>query len=386
MSKGASQDPTEHPHAPAGTAQGGQFTVNKGGGGNKAKPSSGHHPAPKPPAHHDNGTLSFDPHSNHGTGYGSPHGDARVHGLQEALTRLGIHDGSGKALKDDGKLGPKTTAAVKEAQKRLGLPQDGRVTPALLAKIKGLKVLPAKRSEGDVDLSARGQGLGMERRIYPAQFEVRASPNGTGGTKYSLRGYATVYGTPYSMLDKFGEYEERVLPGSGKKTLSEYPDVVLRMDHAGIPMARTKNGTLHLTEDSTGLGYDAPELNGSRQDIHDTLTAVEDRIVDESSFQFKTTRQQWSDDYSKRDIGEYSLNRGDVSIVTFGASPTTGEHTRLSMRAQDFDTLDEGAAFAIYQRLEARFRRDEDISPGRLAELLNDLDRLDDLKPRLLHV
>lgn len=383
MSKGASQDPTEHPHAPAGSPAGGQFTT--GGGGSKAKPSSGHHPAAKPAskpqAHHDNGTLSFDPHSNHGTGYGSPHGDARVHGLQEALTRLGIHDGSGKALKDDGKLGPKTTAAVKEAQKRLGLPQDGRVTPALLAKIKGLKALPAKRSEGDVDLSLRAATSGMERRIYSAELEIRSAPDGTGGTKWSLRGYATVYDKPYQMVDKFGEYKERVRPGSGKKTLSEQPDVVLRMDHAGIPMARTKGGTLHLAEDSTGLEVNAPDLDGERYDIRAMQSAVDRKILDEMSFQFRTMRQDWNTDYTERDIGEYSLNRGDVSVVTFGANPETS----FAMRGQDFDAMDEGAAFAIYQRLEQRFRQDDDVSPGRLASLLSDLDRLDDLKPRLLH-
>lgn len=385
MSQGASQDPSDHPHAPAGSPAGGQFTVNKGGNSGKPKPgSSGHsssqHQATKKPHHADNGTLSFDPHANHGTGYGTPGGDARVHGLQQALTRLGIHDGDGRALKDDGRLGPKTTAAVKEAQKRLGLPQDGKVTPALLAKIKGLKSLPAKRSESDVDLSARAATGGMERRTYSAELEIRSAPDGTGGTKWSLRGYATVYDRPYQMVDKFGEYQEKVRQGAGKKTLSEHPDVVLRMDHGGIPMARTKGGTLLLAEDSTGLEVNAPDLDGDRYDIRAMQSAVDRKILDEMSFQFRTLRQDWNSDYTQRDIGEYSLNRGDVSVVTFGANPETS----FAMRGQDFEAMDEGAAFAIYQRLEARFRQD-DVSPGRLASLLSDLDRLDDLKPRLLH-
>lgn len=191
----------------------------------------------------------------------------------------------------------------------------------------------------------------LERRVYPARFEVKAAPDGTGGTKYSLRGYATVYDRPYQMWDQHGEYRERVRPGAGKKTLSESPDVVLRMDHAGIPLARTKNGSLQLAEDSTGLDSFAPQLNGSRSDIRNVVTAVEDGILDEMSFAFRTMRQRWADDYSDRDIDEYNLHRGDVSVVTFGANPNTS----VALRAQDLDVMDEDAARVLYERLTRRF-------------------------------
>lgn len=78
------------------------------------------------------GNLSFD--GKRGAGYGTPGGDKRVHSLQQALTRLGFAD-----LKDDGKLGPKTTAAIKKAQRALGLKADGVVTPALLGKLTRAK-------------------------------------------------------------------------------------------------------------------------------------------------------------------------------------------------------------------------------------------------------
>lgn len=96
------------------------------------------------------GSLSFD--GKRGAGYGTPGGDKRVHALQQALNRLGFGDGGGAKLKDDGKLGPKTTAAVKRAQRALGLKPDGVVTPALLAKLtktksaKDLKA-PAKKAD-----------------------------------------------------------------------------------------------------------------------------------------------------------------------------------------------------------------------------------------------
>jgi peptidoglycan hydrolase-like protein with peptidoglycan-binding domain len=85
------------------------------------------------PAKKGGGTLGFD--GKRGAGYGVKGGDKRVHALQAALNKLGFTDGSGKSLVKDGKLGPRTTAAIKKAQRQLGLKPDGKVTPALLAQL-----------------------------------------------------------------------------------------------------------------------------------------------------------------------------------------------------------------------------------------------------------
>jgi HK97 family phage prohead protease len=231
-------------------------------------------------------------------------------------------------------------------------PFGDKAMPAIQAAAKKMGIQVSERS---ADLSARALLTGaMETRVYPARFEVKGKPDGTGGTRYALTGYATVYDSRYPITDKHGEYGERVRPGAGRKTLSESPDVVLRMDHGGIPLARTKNRSLLLTEDSTGLLADAPDLNGSRSDVHDVCTAADDGILDEMSFAFRTTRQKWSDDYTERDIDEYSLHRGDVSVVTFGANPDT--KFVASMRAQDWDALDEDEARDLYERLSRRFQ------------------------------
>lgn len=123
---------TEQLH-PRGTgAVGGQFVA--GGGGSapakKAAPAAKKRSYPK-------GSLAFD--GKRGAGYGKPGGDAKVHSLQKALNRLGFTDGGGNKLKDDGKLGPRTTAAVKKAQRQLGLKPDGVVTPALLSQLSKAK-------------------------------------------------------------------------------------------------------------------------------------------------------------------------------------------------------------------------------------------------------
>lgn len=229
------------------------------------------------------------------------------------------------------------------------------IWPAQHAEIVGHKrALPAwEESTVTVDTSRAALHVGMERRVFSVEFEIRARPDGTGGSKYNLAGYASVYNRPYRMVDKHGEYDETVRSGAGKKTLSENPDVVLVLNHEGMPMARTKNGSLHLSDDSTGLHFDAPQLNGERHIVREVVAAVDEGILDEASFAFKTTRQRWSDDYAKRDIDEYSLHRGDVSVVTFGANDGTAG--RLGLRAQDFDALDDESARVVYERLARRF-------------------------------
>jgi HK97 family phage prohead protease len=204
-------------------------------------------------------------------------------------------------------------------------------------------------------IADRGKLSGAsERRSWPARFEVRAAQNGTGGTRYELNGYASVYEQPYKMWDWLGEYDEVVRTGAGAKTLSETPDVVLVFNHAGMPLARTKAGSLQLSEDSTGLHMRAPTLNGERDVVRSVVQAVDEQILDEMSFKFRVMRQLWSPDWEQRDILEYNIHRGDVSVVTYGASPTTSVESAL--RAQDLDQLPDDAVRALHERLGRRLQ------------------------------
>src|SRR5690349_10272119 len=146
------------------------------------------------------------------------------------------------------------------------------------------------------DVSERGKSAGTERRVFAAQLEVREKPDGNGGTRFELEGYASAYDSPYRMFDMFGEYEEVVRAGSGAKTLSENPDVVLVFNHAGMPMAKTRAGNLELSEDEHGLHMRAPNLNGDLSVVRDVVTNVRDGNLDEMSFAFRVTKQEWSPD------------------------------------------------------------------------------------------
>lgn len=136
---------TESLH-PRGTgAAGGQFVAS--GGGKAAQKAGTGKRAPARTVRKPGG-MSFD--GKRGTGYGVKGGDKRVRSLQAALNKLGLTDGSGKSLVIDGKLGPKTTAAIKKAQRKLGLRADGVVTPALLRQLTTAKSLqkakPARKA------------------------------------------------------------------------------------------------------------------------------------------------------------------------------------------------------------------------------------------------
>lgn len=198
--------------------------------------------------------------------------------------------------------------------------------------------------------SDRAKRSGTERRAFPVQLEVRAKA-GTSNVS-TIEGYASVTEEPFEMWDWLGPYSEVVRTGAFGKTLAENPQVQLLLNHGGLAMAYTKAGSLRLSEDATGLHMEA-DVSTKRSDVGDMLAALEDGSVDEMSFAFRVTRQQWSPDYDQRDILEVDLHRGDVSVVNFGANPATSVG---AVRAADFDRLDEADAKALYERLQRRFQ------------------------------
>ena len=73
-----------------------------------------------------------------------------------------------------------------------------------------------------------------------------------GQPYYQLDGYASVTETPYEMFDMFGDYQEVISSTAFDKTLAANPDVMFLLNHRGLGMARTTNGSLELSVDETG--------------------------------------------------------------------------------------------------------------------------------------
>ena len=162
----------------------------------------------------------------------------------------------------------------------------------------------------------------IERRTFNVRdVEVRAEDG-----KMRLSGYAAVFNDSSVPLP----FKESIAPGAFRKTLSETPDVRLLINHEGLPLARTKNGTLKLEEDERGLRFDADLAD--TQEGRDIYELVKRGDVDQMSFAFRVIRQKWNEDRSRRVLTEVSLADGDVSVVTYPAYPTTTVEAREHLK------------------------------------------------------
>jgi peptidoglycan hydrolase-like protein with peptidoglycan-binding domain len=140
-------DESAHTRAPSGQSGGGEFA---GQGQKNAERSANRRRSTGQPARRTGqparrsgvpkGQYGYD--GSNGSGYGVKGGDTNVKQLQGELNRLGFTDGAGKKLAEDGKFGPKTTGAVKAAQKRLGMKPTGVITQGFIDRLKATKTLP----------------------------------------------------------------------------------------------------------------------------------------------------------------------------------------------------------------------------------------------------
>ena len=195
-----------------------------------------------------------------------------------------------------------------------------------------------------------------EYRSYSTSFEIREVS--AGASDLVLEGYASMTEKPYEMYDMFGEYSETISRGAFKKTLAERADVAFLLNHEGLTMARTTNGTLELKEDETGLHVTAT-LDNQRSDVRDLELAIKRGDVDQMSFAFRVMDQEWNEDFDERTITEVSLNRGDVSAVNYGANPNTVIGARAFPQARD-------AQLAV---LAAKLEQGEQLSAEQMTTL-----------------
>lgn len=136
--------------------------------------------------------------------------------------------------------------------------------------------------------------------------EVRAE-----GETIKVSGYAAVFNEE---ADIAGLFRERIAPGAFREAIGR-DDVVFLINHDGLPMARTRSGTLTLREDSRGL-YIESELDPEDPDVRAIVPKMKRGDLDKMSFAFMPTKQEWDDsgEIPLRTITEAQLF--DVSIVT----------------------------------------------------------------------
>jgi len=196
-----------------------------------------------------------------------------------------------------------------------------------------------------------------EVRQTVAHVEHRA----VAGGLVQLEGYATTFDDPYDM----DWYDEVVRSGAFDKTLRESDNIFLMGIHAGWPVAGTRVETLKLAPDTHGL-HMAGTLNLASPAALDMYRSMVDAGTDKMSIGFQTMRQEWSPDYTQRDLLELRLF--EVSVVPFPANP--GTSVGVSARSKLMLSRAELAAFA------GEVRAGKALSAANTARLAAVLDQL----------
>lgn len=182
--------------------------------------------------------------------------------------------------------------------------------------------------------------------------EERAS--GDSGASLGFRGYASVTEVAYDMWDFYGPYTETIARGAFGPTLAAGADVAFLLNHGGMTLARTTSGTLRLEEDDTGLLVDA-DLDPENSTVRDMASGLRRGDLTELSFAFRIVRGTWDPGYTAYRIEQVDMQRGDVSVVNYGANPDT--YVLNSAGSIDVDALPDDGARELYDRLTERMRR-----------------------------
>lgn len=147
-----------------------------------------------------------------------------------------------------------------------------------------------------------------------AGAELRAEPESK-----KLIGHAAVFNK--RSLD-LGGFVEIIQPGAFKNSLNN--DIRALIDHRGIAIARTGNGTLKVEEDEVGLRFeiDLPDTTAGL----DIYKSIQRGDVDQMSFGF--TVREGGQIFTEDEDGTIIRTLTDInvlegSIVTFPAYPDT---------------------------------------------------------------
>lgn len=156
-----------------------------------------------------------------------------------------------------------------------------------------------------------------------------------GGVRVS--GHAAVFNEE---ADIAGLFREVIAPGAFADAITR-DDVVFLVNHNGLPLARTRSGTLKLREDDRGL-YMETVLDPEDPDVRAITGKMKRGDLDKMSFGFRAELQEWDDtqDPPLRTIKKASLF--DVSVVTMPAYEGTDiglrslEDVRKESRRKNF--------------------------------------------------
>lgn len=154
------------------------------------------------------------------------------------------------------------------------------------------------------------------------------------GEGNKISGYAIVFEQRTVLYkDPMTGYEYGEIIDRHALDSTDMTDVILRYDHEGRVLARTRNNSLRLSVDDHGLAIEA-DMNGS-DEARSYYNDVKAGLVDKMSFCFEVAADEWDEATRTRRIKSIS-RLYDVSLVSFPAY----EQTQVSARGH-FEALAE---------------------------------------------
>jgi hypothetical protein len=198
---------------------------------------------------------------------------------------------------------------------------------------------------------------GIERRdMLVEDLELRVDEAGAP----TVEGYAAVFNSlsePLFELDN-GRFREKVAPGAFAKTIREQ-NVPLLVEHANLPLATTRSGTLKLWEDDHGLRFSSM-LEPSDPDVMRLVPKMRRGDMARCSFGFYPMRETWDEKQRPRVRTLHEVKLYDVSIVARPAYPATEAKVRKQLADDGLDV--ESLAELLVRLRQGLELNDEDMT------------------------
>jgi hypothetical protein len=158
----------------------------------------------------------------------------------------------------------------------------------------------------------------IKERRFTGNCELRAIPPEAGG-RAKIAGHAAVFN---SLSEELWGFLEKIAPGAFAPALGK-SDIRALLNHdPNFVLGRTKNGTLRVREDETGLAVEIepPETRWA----DDLLVSINRGDISQMSFAFRVGEESWEtvDGTDIRTILSFD-EIFDVSPVTYPAYPDT---------------------------------------------------------------
>lgn len=188
-----------------------------------------------------------------------------------------------------------------------------------------------------------------EKEIRKLDLQFRAETNEE--EKMEIKGYAVVFNSP----ETYG-YTEVIDPRALDS--ADMSDVVLRYNHndSFMVLARTRNGSLKLSKDDTGLFMDAV-LQDDITEHKNIFNAVKSQLIDKQSFAFTVEEDEYDYETDTRTITKIG-KLFDISVVDQPFYNATDVNVARDIKNDDF----------MNRRKELRRQHEEELEKKKALE------------------